>query len=196
MNTARSATSRKRLLILVAVAVILGLLQLAFPVESPPDMPARVARPSVIATAPITETERRSQVAVVRLEPSAIFNPFGRLKDLQVQAAPQARALPAAVSRTVSVPSATSSPTPQAPPVPVVAPQVAPPLPFVAVGAIAGEEVTQGAQLAFIRHHDQVLVVRVGDSIASSYRVEAISTGAIQFTHLPTMQRQTLSLAP
>lgn len=73
---------------------------------------------------------------------------------------------------------------------------MAPPLPFVAVGAIQGTQVTDGQPVAFIRQQDQLIVVRAGDAIGQNYKVESISARAIELTYLPLMQRQSLALAP
>lgn len=73
---------------------------------------------------------------------------------------------------------------------------MAPPLPFTAVGAISGTEVTGGKLVAFIRQQDQLLVIKAGDAIGQTYRVESITAQKIEFTYLPLMQRQVLALVP
>jgi hypothetical protein len=86
---------------------------------------------------------------------------------------------------------AASAPPPLPPPAPV-----APPLPFVAVGAIEGAQVTGGQPMAFVRQHDQLLVLRTGDIVGQSYKVDSVTAQRIEFIYLPLMQRQTLALSP
>ncbi|MBA2674829.1 MAG: secretion system X translation initiation factor, partial [Ramlibacter sp.] len=75
-------------------------------------------------------------------------------------------------------------------------PPVAPPLPFTAVGAIEGAHVAEGRPVAFVKQQEQLLLVRAGDTIGQTYRVEAVTSQKIEFIYLPLMQRQTLALSP
>ena len=93
------------------------------------------------------------------------------------------------------LPRRKSKPEPQlaSPPPP---PPVAPPLPFVAVGSITGPQVTKGQPVAFIKQQDQLLVVRAGDTLGPSYRVESVGPREIHFVYIQLMQRQILLLQP
>jgi hypothetical protein len=130
-----------------------------------------------------------------RLSGSVMHNPFAALN----------AGTPITAAVAASAPAATQHKTPKPEPKPVMLPALppgpppvptAPPLPFVAVGSIQGTQVTNGQPVAFIRQQDQLIVVRAGDAVGQSYKVESISPKAIEFTYLPLMQRQTLALAP
>jgi hypothetical protein len=82
----------------------------------------------------------------------------------------------------------------EAPPPPP--PPTAPALPFSVVGGISGQQIAEGRPVVFLRLRDEVLVVRPGDEIDKTYRVETITPQKIEFIYLPLQQRQTLSLAP
>jgi len=80
----------------------------------------------------------------------------------------------------------------KAPPPQVVAapppPPSAPPLPFTYMGKlIEGDDVA-----VFLAHGDRNLIVRQGETIDSTYRVERIADGAITLVYLPLEQRQTI----
>lgn len=81
-------------------------------------------------------------------------------------------------------------------PIPAPLPATAPPIPFTVAGAIQGKQIAEGHPVAFLRQHDEILVVRSGDLIGQSYRVENITAERIEFIYLPLKQRQTLSLTP
>jgi hypothetical protein len=86
-------------------------------------------------------------------------------------------------------------PKPPAPAVPAVQsvaapppPPTAPPLPFTYMGKLmSGNDVA-----VFLTQGERNLVVREGETIDSSYRVERIAEGAITLTYLPLNQRQTI----
>lgn len=82
----------------------------------------------------------------------------------------------------------------EAPPPPP--PPTAPALPFSVVGGISGQQIAEGRPVVFLKLRDEVLVVRPGDEIDKTYRVETITAQKIEFIYLPLQQRQTLSLAP
>lgn len=130
-----------------------------------------------------------------RLGDQVIHNPFGALNlnagvTAVKSATDEARARGLLGKRKeASKPAA--PPTPPSPP-----PPAAPRLPFTAVGAISGAEVTGGQPIAFVKQQDQLFVVRAGDAIGQSYRVESITPQRIEFMYLPLMQRQTLALGP
>jgi hypothetical protein len=72
-------------------------------------------------------------------------------------------------------------PPPPVPPSVVPAPS-APPLPFTFLGRLSSEEV----DAVFLALGDRNLVVREGEIVESTYRVDAISDMRLTFTHLPT----------
>ncbi len=83
-------------------------------------------------------------------------------------------------------------PVPAAPAVQSVAappsPPTAPPLPFTYMGKLmSGNDVA-----VFLVQGERNLVVREGETIESSYRVERIADDAITLTYLPLNQRQTI----
>lgn len=132
---------------------------------------------------------------VTRLADAVGHNPFAALN---AQAGAVSSALDEAKARALlpppkAPPKASPAVAPTAAPPP---PPLAPPLPFAAVGSIAGAGVTGGEQVAFIRHQEQLLLVKAGDTIGSQYRVEAVTTQQVEFTYLPLMQRQALSMTP
>jgi hypothetical protein len=119
-----------------------------------------------------------------RLTEHVTFNPFAAL-NLNVAPAP-------APAASAAKPVAKKAPDPAPPP---PAPPMAPPLPFTVVGAIAGEQVTDGKSVAFIKVQDHLLVIHSGDAIPPSYRVESITAQKIDFIYLPLMQHQSLALS-
>lgn len=90
--------------------------------------------------------------------------------------------------------AATIEQRPAAPAAPAVAPVVLaagpPELPFRFVGSMQdGDE-----QVVYLGRGDQALIVRAGEVVESTYKVVSINVGQIEFEHLPTGQKQTLSL--
>ncbi len=104
------------------------------------------------------------------------------------------------------IPTTTKAPKPKIEPAPAIVvvetppppppPPTAPSLPFAVVGGISGEQIAEGRPVAFLRQRDEVLVVRPGDEIDKTYRVEIITPEKIEFMYLPLQQRQTLNLRP
>ncbi len=144
----------------------------------------------------------------IRMPGLVTFNPFGPLNMAANLDADDKLTLPRAAA-IASLPSKQPSRTvpPESVPLPVQAvmtpapaplpvPPTAPPLPFTVAGAIQGALVAEGQRVAFLRQRDEVLVVRAGDAIGRSYRVDTITPEKIEFTYLPLNQRQSLSLAP
>lgn len=90
--------------------------------------------------------------------------------------------------------------TPAPPPPPPAPPAVrlpppppsAPALPFRYVGML---EQTADKPTAFLAKGEALHVVRVGDVIDSTYRIESFSPAQVVVTYLPMDQRQTLSVA-
>ncbi|MDB5870672.1 MAG: hypothetical protein JWQ07_114 [Ramlibacter sp.] len=187
-----------RIVVLVAGGALAFALAATFGRPTQPDAefaasvvaPAERVRPSAIRSL----TSSVEGAAPERLSAQALHNPFGALaiKDFAAQAAsaakPASTPVAAKPSKAASAPPVTVEPPPP--------PPAAPPLPFVAVGSIAGADVTGGQPVAFIRQQDNLLLVRAGESIGTLYRVESISAEKIEFTYLPLMQRQALALAP
>ena len=67
-------------------------------------------------------------------------------------------------------------------------PPSAPPLPFTYLGRLH----STGTDTAFVAMGDRNLVVRPGDLIQDTYRVERVASSAVTFRHLPTGAQQTL----
>lgn len=146
---------------------------------------------------PLTLTagaERAGHSTVVR-------NPFGSLNllaetELAAGQSPQTRPrLVATAAKTPKVVVAPPPPVVEAPP-PPPPPPTAPSLPFAVVGGINGKQIADGKPVAFLRQGDEVFIVRPGELIAATYRVESITTDRIEFTYLPLNQRQMLSMRP
>lgn len=148
-------------------------------------------------------------IGAERMKNRVIQNPFGDLNLMaradqdDLPAMPMVPEAPAPEkkhqAKTV-LPALPPSPPPvqvAAPlPAPAPLPATAPPLPFTVAGAIRGKQIAEGHPVAFLRQQDEILVVRSGDLIGQSYRVENITAEKIEFTYLPLKQRQTLSLTP
>jgi len=92
-----------------------------------------------------------------------------------------------------------AAPPPPPPPAPVVAlpppppppPPTAPPLPYSFVGMLEDKSRPQ----AFLARGEVLNIVKVGDVIDNSYRVEALSASQVVLTYLPLNQTQTLSVS-
>ncbi len=122
-------------------------------------------------------------------------------------AAPNTRAMPAALEAAASMPEVDMDPFAprgwQAPPPPppqqaVVATQPSappiptgpPPLPFRFVGRMNDE----GQQVVYLSRGDQALVARDGETLEGTYKVLGIEPRRIQFEYLPTGEKQELAL--
>ena len=86
--------------------------------------------------------------------------------------------------RPIAQPASVVAPPPPPPP-----PQ-APPLPFSYLGKLAEGDETK----LFLTHGDRNLVVRAGDVIDNTYRVEEISETTVVLTYLPLTIKQTLPI--
>lgn len=148
----------------------------------------RTAAESVEATAPSPEAS--PAIVPTRLDTEVLHNPFGALN---LQPPALASIGPASMPRKAAAAATRPASTPVAA-VPPPAPPTAPPLPFVAIGSIEGTDATGGHLVAFLQQQETLLVVRKGESIGQSYRVEAITPDKVEFTYLPLNQRQSLSL--
>jgi hypothetical protein len=80
-------------------------------------------------------------------------------------------------------------PTVALPPPPPPPPQ-APPLPFVYMGRLSEDESTT----VFLTAGDRNLVVKPGDVIDNTYKVEQVTDSAVVLTYIPMNQRQTLAI--
>jgi hypothetical protein len=138
--------------------------------EAVVEAPARGERPVRATTAP-TPTDR---VALEKLRKHALdanqADPF----------APRSWSKPVPRRAVAAVET-----VPAPPPLPT-----APPLPFVYLGRISGDE----ANAVFLAQGERNLVVRLGDEIDSTYRLERLGEGSLTLTHLPTGIRQTLAI--
>lgn len=75
------------------------------------------------------------------------------------------------------------SPPPPPPPKPT-----APPLPFQYGGSLLDGE----QRVVFLMQQKRQLIVRAGDAIDNTYRIDDITPQRIEFTYLPLQQKQTL----
>jgi hypothetical protein len=66
----------------------------------------------------------------------------------------------------------------------------APPLPF----KVLGRYWEDGQELVFLQHNEQNLVVRVGDTIGSVYKVERLEGNTLTLRYTPLNQTQTLTV--
>lgn len=157
-------------------------------VAPPAPAPVTAAEPWPAAMAAAGNAGMEAGTSTERLNDQAVHNPFASL-NVQPPAPPimPKPSEPKAARKPVKVASAPPPPPP---------PPVAPPLPFTAVGAIEGPQVAGGKPTAFVRQQDQLLLVRAGDTIGQSYKVESVSAQKVEFIYLPLMQRQTLALSP
>jgi hypothetical protein len=73
---------------------------------------------------------------------------------------------------------------------PAPPPPMAPPLPFVYMGRLAEEQNTT----VFLVMGDRNLVVKPGDVIDNTYKIEEVGESAMVLTYLPMNQRQTLPI--
>ncbi len=78
-------------------------------------------------------------------------------------------------------------PKPKAPP---PAPPSAPPLPF----QVIGKQAVGGITSVFLAHGATVIVAREGETVAGTYRVDAIRPPFMVLTYLPLNQTQQLSI--
>ncbi|WP_153108915.1 hypothetical protein [Propionivibrio limicola] len=130
-------------------------------------------------------------------------------EEAEVVSGPARGGTPAATPRRVSAPpggmlAVRRAPWPEAgatlmqsPPPPPVAVEMPPPeaeippLPFRFIGAL-GE---QGRRSVILLEGKEVRIVRAGERIDANYRVDRITPTRVEFTHLPTRQRQALDIA-
>ena len=65
-----------------------------------------------------------------------------------------------------------------------------PPLPF----RFTGRLIDGNDQVVYLSRGDQILVVRNGETLEDTYRVIALDARRMEFLHIPTGEKQTLSL--
>jgi len=87
-------------------------------------------------------------------------------------------------------PKVKATPVAAAPVAPLPPPPQAPPLPFAYIGRLAEDrDIT-----VFLAMGERNLVVKPGDVIDNTYKLEEVSDSALVLTYLPLSQRQTLSI--
>lgn len=69
---------------------------------------------------------------------------------------------------------------------------VAPPIPFDYIGKMVDDATT----IVFLRRQDRNYVVRAGDTLDGTYRVEKVGDDALELVYLPLGARQALPFAP
>lgn len=207
----------------LAVAGLLSFAAAAFWNRATGDATEDLVMPTVRRDAPLSATGKKDERAgtltlplslddaalqmtsnPTRLNGHVARNPFGELNLLaSVELAASKNS--ANNIKGVALASRSTKPKMQAPPPPPPAvetppppppPPTAPALPFTVVGGISGQRIADGHPTAFLRTGDDIVVVRPGDAIGKTYRVESVSVDKIDFTYLPLMQRQTLSMKP
>jgi hypothetical protein len=135
-----------------------------------------------------------------RLDAGILQNPFGAL-NIAVTVESLLTPLPPPVTEVRAVrPPKVIAPPPPPPPVVQVAPPVvveptAPPLPFKVLGSIQGDRIAGGVPVVFLTDRNATLVVRAGDQIDNTYRVERITPDRIDFTYLPLKTAQSLPIS-
>jgi hypothetical protein len=151
---------------------------------------ARTAAPGANAgmAAEATPSAENAQTSSSRMNRVVVRDPFGQLMpDSVAISAPPPPPPPVQRKPVAKVVVAAGPPAP--PPAPV-----APPLPFTAVGFIQGQRIGDGQQQTFIQQGEKLTVIRQGDTINNTYRVDAITAERIVVTYLPLGQKQTLPL--
>jgi hypothetical protein len=118
------------------------------------------------------------------------------LEKLQRSAAPQpesdpfaARSFRPAPPKPKHVAAAAAAAVALPPPPPPPPPQ-APPLPFIYMGRLNEDQNTT----VFLTAGDRNLVVKPGDVIDNTYRIEQVTDSSVVMTYLPMNQRQTLAI--
>jgi|SRR6478672_3066504 len=169
-------------LLIVGLATTLGLVRWA---DNLPDTGDAAARG--VDTKPRAHSERQpstAQTAALDLErlqrgpqQEPESDPFGT-RDFRPPPPPKPK------NAAGALPNVALAPPPPPPP-----PQ-APPLPFVYMGRLSEDESTT----VFLTAGDRNLVVKPGDVIDNTYKVEQVTDAAVVLTYLPMNQRQTLAI--
>jgi hypothetical protein len=171
---------------LLGVALLLTLLAAWF---APPDDSVGVAASEAgpagtkrgASMPPLAGKERRSAAA-----------PFVDVLRIRARALEDGDDAPDAIlfSSTQWSPPATVTAAAAPTPVAAAAPAQAPPLPF----RVLGSYERAGQTVVFLQQNDQNHVVRVGDTIADTYKVESLDDAVMKLRYLPLDQIQTLEL--
>jgi len=161
--------------------------------DSADDVVAPVARAEAARVEPATSGAARAESA----EPARVaVADTGAAGRAAVPAGVASARAPIEVNRTADAfPSMVWTPPPPPPapppPPPPPPPPTAPSLPFKFVGMI---EQKSDRPAAFLAKGDALHIVRVGDVVDSTYRVDSLSPTQIVVTYLPLNQRQSLSV--
>lgn len=199
-------TRRLRLAVLVAIALCLAYLGLRTIEQDVASSPAKRTHENVNAR-DVADTKPALEMSSAprKLTAGVLQNPFGVLNLSAVVAEP---ALPRpfkrprwpghnewVAQRRVSAPAPAPPSPPEQPEPPLPPPEpVAPPLPFRQIGSIQGPRIAEGKYVVFLDYKGSILAVRVGDLVATHYRVESITPTQINFMYLPLKKVQTLGL--
>lgn len=89
----------------------------------------------------------------------------------------------------VSAPAVTNTVAVSAPMGPP-APAAAPPLPYKFMGRLDDD----GVEVVYLSKGDQSLIARNGETLDGTYKIVAMDSHHIEFEHMPTGDRQTLSI--
>ncbi|NML43478.1 hypothetical protein HHL11_06935 [Ramlibacter sp. G-1-2-2] len=142
----------------------------------------RTAAPAPAIAADIEPQRAWPGSADVQVDP---FLPLGTIASTKSGTATASVAPPSAPKPAASV----------APPAAPAAPAI-PPMPYQAIGSVTSPDVAGGVPVAFLTQHDQLLVVKVGETLANTYRIDAITPQQVELTYLPAMQKQLLRFQP
>jgi len=169
----------RTIVLIVGLAATLGAAYWASTLETD-DAVEAVAQPRMRARAPEAAPAPRvsGEVDLSRLQRSRSLEPSG---DLFV---PQDfRPVTPLPKRPIAQPAAAVAPPPPPPP-------QAPPLPFSYLGKLAEGSETK----VFLTQGDRNLVVKSGDVIDNTYRVDEIGEAMVVMTYLPLSVKQTLPI--
>jgi hypothetical protein len=59
---------------------------------------------------------------------------------------------------------------------------------------VVGKQLEGGHWLVFLARHERTYVVRAGDDIEGTYRVDTVTPPVMTLTYLPLKQQQTLAI--
>lgn len=140
--------------------------------------------PTAANVVAITESGLKLTTAIGQAAPAQSLNPTSA--EASDPFAPRAWQAP---------PLALAAPPAQvAPIIPVIntpaAPSGPPPIPF----QYSGRYADSGQQVVYLTLGEQLLVARLGDVLAGSYKVVAIDAQRIEFDYLPTGEKQIISI--
>ena len=142
-----------------------------YPVDVPPLRAQRIARLSIAASAPLLTSAAHPAFA----DPADV-DPFAP-RGWQVEPIP-------VLVASAPVPEPFIGPVRPPPPPP------APPLPFQFIGRLNDGAVP----IVYLSHGDQTLIARTGETLEQTYKVVGMTALQIEFQHLPTGDKQLMSL--